>query len=185
MKIVPPTDQLQRRWDHVTKSIAIIGTCHRAVHKGVAFHTVYSELIGAGDTGYLVFETGDRYVHLKGIVVAADGEKFLAEFLEDVTVEDGTLLTGHNRNRNSLNTPTMTVRHSPTSVSGGVLLDQFYMPGGYGTLPHAPTIGADVSDDLEWILKPNTVYVFALTNNGESDATVYIKVTWTETDEEA
>lgn len=148
---------------------------HHAVHEGIAYDLNIYSTVTNGTPKYCQFKTGAGYIHLKQKVIVNGTDTLLCQFIEAPTVTDGTTTaTVNNRNRNSANTTTMTVYTNPTAVSGGTILEYDYLSG------TNQSAAAPAGSTLEWILKPNTSYVYKLENATAGTATFLSKLLWYE-----
>jgi len=160
--------------DDISGVLSTIAVEHANIHKGVLFSLLHKVDITAGSTAYIQLKTGSKTVHFKPTNIATDADKFAVEFLEDPTLTDGTTpITLINRNRTSSNTPEIAAYSNPTGVSGGTKIDEFYVGGTVGQ----KIVGGDVIAGVnEFVLKPNTDYIYKITNEGTSDGAVMIRM---------
>jgi len=180
MGYVPPEDQWQRQFDAIDDAVTTILAEHRMVHKGRLFSTFIKTSIDADASYYVGIQTGTKIPHLKQAWISTDAEKITIELIEGATFTDGDAVPVFNRNRNSDETPEVTVAKGVSSVSGGMVIDTDYIGGGASGGPFAMALGSEVAGVTEWNLKPNENYVLKFSNKGASTATVLVKLIWYE-----
>lgn len=158
-KIVTSQDEIKDRFDleGYTKSI---DREHDETHKGNSFRVCNrADVLDDGNID-LVLETGSKKCHLIfGANVEANAD---IDFMEGVvvTAATGTELPVRNKNRSSSKLSTAIALLAPTITDLGTLIQPLFVPGGSGGIPN----GGAGQERLEWILKPNTKYLFRLTN---------------------
>ncbi len=158
--------------DTTTGSLSIIDIAHTLIHNGRHFVIQdYKLSLGNGASYEFVFTTPDtlRRIHWNYEIDIEDDASVVIK--EDVTASGGTSITPVNNNRNSGNASTMTVVHTPSSVSGGTVIAQQRKGLGAGI----NVIGGVVRSDGEIVFKQNTKYSVKITNN----AATAKKVNWT------
>ena len=147
------------------------------VHDGVAFNFSFVGSISA--TTYLLGRTNGKTVHLLGYHLVAASNAVLVEFFEAPTVTaDGTAQTVVARNRIDPSSPNLQVFSGSTVTADGVLLNASKI---FASGSGANRVGGDTTIPIEWLLKPNTDYVFKLTPAGTTE--VSADFTWVETTE--
>lgn len=180
---VSTDDPLRLALERVTNGQRSISTDHANIHAGISYSFPTKFTIAAAGIAYLEFQTPVKgYVHFKPMNFSADGPKILVQLYEAPTLTPGSVQVVQNRRR--LGTPptaSSVVRINPTGVSGGTLLDQDYIGGGVG-IGGILSSGGNASNDNEWVLAQNTLYLLKLTNNGSSSADVNMKLFWYEED---
>jgi len=147
------------------------------VHDGVAFSFSYVGSI-SGVT-YLLGRTNGKVVHLLGYHLVAASNAVLVEFFEAPTVTNaGTSQAVVARNRVDIKTPAIEVFAGTTVSADGVLLNTTKI---FASGSGANRVGGDATIPIEWLLKPNTDYVFKLTPAGTTE--VCADFTWVETED--
>lgn len=160
--------------DSVSDTLNTIAIEHANIHQGILFSVLHKMSIATGTTAYIQIKTGSKTVHFKPTNLATDADKFAIEFLENPTLTDGTIpITVVNRNRTSDNLPETVFYSDPTNVSEGIRIDEFYIGGSVGRKATGGDIIAGVN---EFILKPNTNYVFQITNEGTTDGVIMMRM---------
>lgn len=107
------------------------------------------------------------------LVVSADNGPLLIEMMEGATLTAvGTILSSTNLNRNSLNPEETVVSVGPTTSSTGTRIWVRLVPGGKD--------GSAGGGSMAMILKPNTAYLFRITNNGNQTANYSWELMFTE-----
>jgi len=180
MGYIPPEDQWQRQFDVIDDAVNVILAEHRMVHKGRFFSIFVKTDIDADASYYIGIQVGTKIPHLKQAWCSTDAEKVTVELIEGATFTDGTAVPVFNRNRNSSETPEVTVVKGVSSVSGGVVIDSDYLGGGASEGPFAMALGSEVAGVTEWNLKPNENYVLKLLKKGAASATALVKLIWYE-----
>ena len=147
------------------------------VHDGVAFNFSFVGSISA--VTYLMGRTNGKVVHLLGYHLIAASNAVLVEFFESPTVtSDGTQQSAIARNRVNPQSPHLTIFSGTTVSADGVLLNKSKI---FASGTGANKVGGDTTIPIEWLLKPNTEYIFKLTPSGTTEITA--DFTWVETDD--
>lgn len=136
---------------------------HEQTHMGNMF--VWGEVavsIAAGATLDYGFVTGSKMVHTHPARIVTSADKLTYTVYEGATYSGGTAMTLQNKNRNSLYIPLCSVTKAPTVTATGTSFVCYYLPGATGV--GGTRTGSDVSEDEEWVLKPNTKYLVRFTN---------------------
>lgn len=116
------------------------------------------------------FEVAAKEIALKPLTITCD-QLIKFEIFEGSTATNGTTsLTISNQNRESPQTPTLSIFSDPTNISGGTLLRTRIEGTGSNSKPVG--IGVD-ANELGWQLKPNTKYIAKFTNIGTQTANVF------------
>ena len=139
----------------------VMGEIHAMIHAGKFFTVCHYDaaVVDDGDIEVII-SAGAKSVHCRH-TFAAGGDAVCALFEQTVTSADGTALTPHNRKRIDPASPVASFFHTPTITGDGVQLGQNFMPGGTGGNFSA---GGQAAGFEEWILAPNTKYLYRLTN---------------------
>ena len=160
--------------DPYMHALTTIGELHRAIHDGMVFNWT-GKTTGLVTTGVAEFllVTGDREIHLHRTTLNfGAGDIDVVGYGGVTTSADGTEDTSiRNVNTTSTNTtPSLTAYSAPTVTDTGDLLHtQWVVPTASGTgQSQGGLSGAEAGE--EWILKPNTKYLWRITNN--SGATI-------------
>ena len=149
---------------HIPRS-ATITQDHINIHLGNGFTLAeYHEgLANSGVLNHLIV-TGYYPVHIRQLIVETTQAPVVMDYFEDTTVSaNGTLNPVANNNRTSTKTATAAVYEGPTITTDGTAMGSTLIPttakdsGGVGFLKGG-----------EWILKPNSNYLFRVTNNSGS-----------------
>ena len=167
--------------DLINKAQVYMDWEHHAIHEGIAFNLNVYSTVAFGTPKYCQFKTGSKYVHLKEKTIVDGSDTLLCQFIEAPTVTDGTtLVPTYNRNRNSSTTSVMVIYSDPTNISGGTILEYDYIFGADNALGGAQVSSPGAFMNLEWVLKPNTTYIYKLENLGDGTATFLSKLMWYE-----
>ena len=149
---------------------------HLFIHKGEMFRYRDAITLGSGvSQDYLLTTPATPWPHLN---MTADGTAVTSFLMYEATDKTGTTLqTAFNANRNSANTPLMTVHKGTTGgTTDGTQL--FVYSSGVATSgsSRAPS---DVEFAGEWMLKANTKYIIRITS-GTSGNLCNISLEWYE-----
>lgn len=156
-------------------NVATIDMANTSVHKGIAFEYSSTGTIAAGQSVYMMGRTGTKVTHLSSYFVRGSGSPLTIQFFENPTVTaNGTLQEPIPRNRIASVPPLMHVYAGPTISNDGSLLSTHVV---FGANKDAS------SDDLksEWLLAPNTNYIFKLTNGASQSVQFSAGFLWLET----
>ena len=157
---------LVRVMDAVVHAITVETVLHRLTHDGMVFSSTGKNtgLANAGVADFL-FVTGDLPVHLnKATLFPGDGDVDFVAYENTVTSNDGGAVPVLNVNRDSSNLPKVKLYGAPAVTSVGDLIHTTW------AVPTASS-GANqqgvmnVSQGEEWVMSPNTKYLFRITNN--------------------
>lgn len=166
----------------VTGGNMTISSDHAAIHAGYGFSAnVRNTSVADASTLLLEFKTpasSDTVVHMKSWEAWGEGGKNTFELLEAPTLTTGsTAITPVSRRRIGVPpTSACTLKSDPTSISAGTSLEATLFGGGGA----GPGGGGNRSADLEFVLKPNTTYLFRLTNNSGAAKGLSLWVFWYE-----
>ena len=143
-----------------SQSLPTITEPHLFIHKGEMFRYRDSITIGSGvSQDYLITSPVTPWPHLNMI---ADGTALTSFVMYEDTDKIGTTLqTAFNANRNSANTPLMTIHKGTT---GGTTDGTQLFIYSSGTSVGSSKSPADVEFAGEWILKSNTKYIIRITS---------------------
>lgn len=143
------------------RSIITLDWVHYQVHIGMMYTTEHTASVANTNSLDLLITIGDNEFHATFAIQG--GGQMTAYLYESPNASGGTPLTLYNMNRDSSNTSTVTVAHTPTVVSTGTtaIINGRLIPGGTS----APTrLGGAARENTEWILKPGLKYLLRLTN---------------------
>lgn len=137
------------------------------IHSGVAFDVSgYTASLANGSSLIFLGKTGAKQVHFHGFNIVTSAGLATIEFFEGTTVSaNGTAVSTPNKNRNSTTTATMQVYSGSTVTSNGTLLASRHILSVGGG---AHIEGGEANVSSEWLLKPNTNYMFKITNSSGS-----------------
>lgn len=160
--------------DEFNKALVVQDEVHHNIHRGIFFSA--SDLVlslANNDSEELILSTSG-VVHMRATISAS--AQSLIRFFEGTTVSaSGAQVPLYNRNRlSSIASGTMGVFRAPTVSDDGTLLLETFGPG--GTKKNA--VGSESSAFHEWILRPDTIYLFRITNTsgGVEDISIEIDV---------
>ena len=168
------------RLDEITRALCYISTPHHEIHEGDAFVLSQSLSIPAANDYEIRIQTPDtvEWSHME--FEAVNDASLTVSFYETTTLTDvvGNRLTPINRNRNSSNTSSLTICHTPGGSGDGTLIwiksigSSFPLSGGGST-----------ETRREFILKQNTAYLLRLA--GSSGDALNYEINWYEHTNEA
>lgn len=143
-------------------ALVTVDAIHRQIHIGRLFEAGhYATGIANAGTVDILIVTAINSPHVR-FQIGASGAA-TAQLYEDVSASaNGTAVSSFNRNRNSANTVTTTLFHTPTITNTGTALMLEYLPGGEASGNR--TVGSTLPTFEEWILKPATKYLVRITN---------------------
>lgn len=158
--------------DTILNALISIDVFHSKIHGGDAFRAWHKVTGIANSATYdILFSVpAATYPHLRKAAIVTAGP-FDADMYEDTTTSaDGTEITTHNINRNSLTTAGMDIFYSPTVTDAGSQIDYCYLSG---TKKEA---GSSKDMVEETIFKPSTKYLcrFTNTSGGAADLIVHL-----------
>jgi len=169
------------KFDDYAHAVSVINTAHRHVHDGFFFHMSGRTSLGIGATyNMLISVPAGCYPHFQDIIFnIGDSPGDIFVFEGTTTSADGTPVTAFNRNRNSANTPSLQVFHTPTITGDGSQIHDRYIVdnGGLGS----NQIGVYRSaQGEEWVLKPDTKYLVRYVNNSGNAIILGFEGAWYE-----
>lgn len=162
--------------DGVSSAIKTIEIEHAEVHEGELYHfSGISAAIDPAASYALQFTTpASADIHLKAAYFSVTGaQKSQAEvqLSEGATLTGGTAGTAVNRNRQSTNVSTVTLKYGVTISNAGTILDN----GSFGG-----TNGGEDGRNTEMVLAKSTTYCFKGTNRSSGAATISFYIEWYE-----
>lgn len=171
--------------DNATTGIKTILTDHNLIHKGQAFTVSNKVDIAASKVAGLSFLTpADKYVHFKPSGIASSGGPITVSLLEDYTFTGGSDFPPVNRRR--VGTPTaaetvVKVAADITAAAGTnpVSMEMLLIPSSTQGQTKLEAAGGSTE---EWVLKPGTSYLLAISNPTASTVTVGYSLFWYEED---
>lgn len=175
-------DECLRGWDKFVHALTVMDHEHRMIHDGMAFHATHRavSLANGASHDHLIAVPAGSYPHITAVIASlADSPCDILSYEGVTTSDDGTAIAMFNRNRNSTNTPNITLTHTPTITDLGTLIHDRFVPdaGGQGSNDIgivSPNFGE------EWILKPSTKYLVRITNNSGGAITITEEHLWYE-----
>lgn len=148
-------------------SISIIDHTHKKIHEGKGFtHSDIHYGLIAGGTSIHLIKVGVNPIHIRSFKIETTGAPVTLEYYEGADIStNGNVLGIGNNNRNSLVETTTGLFEGPTIVDNGDRLGGNIIPS-VGSKSGGDT---DIITGGEWILKPNTNYLYSVKNNDNSD----------------
>ncbi len=149
------------------------------VHQGNYFSTSHIfETVTGGSSVYGLLRTNS--VELHAILTCSAGADAFAYLYEGADITDtGTESTIFNHNRTSSKSATAQAFTGPTFNSKGTAISPGeFLPGGTRRFNSVGSASPAVRE--EWILKPNTDYLFEVVNKGSGDEPICITTTFYE-----
>lgn len=150
--------------DDVIGAVKIIDVDHHEIHEGESYvATYFTSGVGSGsnvDVRVLAPDTSTR-IHMLASAFGSVEFEFLIYEAGNVTV--GTDLDAINRDRNSANTATIEIAHTPTVTTTGNLI----WNGRFGA---GVKSGGEIRGENEFILDQNGTYLFRVTSRAASNS---------------
>lgn len=162
--------------DKKTNALVQVEHVVHDLHEGVMFYRDYPNAAMADtDVIEMLISVPATEKSIHAVVGGASTGEVTFEFFEGTsTSNDGTVITGFNRHRESGNSPEVVVTHTPTVSDAGTLLQTKY----FGAAGVVAQQGDDIRGVNEWILKSNMKYLLRLTAHDALKGRLYIN--WTE-----
>lgn len=164
--------------DEITGALAVIDIVHHEAHEGELFSAGYMSphAVPVADDGNIdvVITTGVRYCH--AIAQGSFGGDFEGYLYEEADITGGVAIPVRNHKRVGGIATTVTAVHSPVVNDVGTLLESAFVPGGSRNFDPGSTSG----QRSEWILRPNTIYLYRLTNRAGSAQQGSLGIIWYE-----
>lgn len=162
-------------YDTISNSIVAISHSHEEIHAQKSYTISMVSDILATNTLYCQITAPDTAIRchwIMGCNTSVNG--ITITLYESPTTSGGTSVTAYNRDRNSSNTATATVVHTPTVTATGTTIL-------FSTHLDASKFGSGGERAItEWILKQNTKYLIAITADAAGTATFSGKMDWYE-----
>ncbi len=171
-------------FDKAARTNPALSSEHAHIHRGEAFGMVFSTDLQHSTSELIQLKTGDKYVHLKDRLYSVEkGEWLLSLWEEPSSLTDGvTPISVHNKNRNSDVVSSVELFSGALNLIGGTMINEMYFNPG----DRAQSDGAQTgNDEEEWVLKPNSVYVFKMERlpaTGSTALSIYTRWFWYETE---
>lgn len=168
------------RQDHDYNGLVVVDAFHHLIHEGKAFvYPNYDNDIDIASPKYFRIVTGaNKEVHFDfSCTLLAAGTISLAE--SPTTSGNGTNVSAAiiNLNRRSSNTPEVTIFEDPTVTGQGIQIGLWRIgtAGGFAN----SSVGGQGSNRQEYILKPNTVYLFKILTTADNNQS-WLEFRWYE-----
>ena len=168
--------------DQKAGSLYAIDTQHAKTHEGRAFGIgmLFASVANGANADILIRVNASVEMHAE-FAGASTGAAW-AYLLEAAAVTgSGTEITAYNRYRESNNAVNGTFYHTPTLANTGTTLITTLIPGATNRKASG---GGNASGRVEWILKPDTVYVMRLINKAGTGAMMSMNADIYEIDED-
>lgn len=172
-----------KSFDTFAYAMTNIDEPHRMIHDGFMYSIEHSQgnVANGASLDILLSVPAVTFPHLRQIGVRVEDTPCTLFFYEDVeTSNDGSSLSVYNRNRNSSNTPSTVATVGPTVSDTGTELEQRLLPTSGGFFSVAGVAAEGFSE--EWVLKPDTKYLWRVTNNAGSAIDITVDILWYEID---
>ena len=170
------------RLDRITGAQQILTTDHALIHDGRGY-SVDTRDLALADSAYLTvaIKTDPAvYIHMKNYSAWTDSDYCLFTIQEGATITGGTL-AGQNRNRVTSELLKSEIKTGVTISAAGAELEGQIISGGSGV--GGTSQSGERNVDIEWVLKPDTQYVFKLLNSSGGAAKAFMWVFFYEEDE--
>lgn len=158
--------------DTDSKALGTIEQEHLKIHAGKLFtFSNKTTLSNGGGVAEFVGEVpAGSYPHYRKLLIESSGGPFDIEFFEAPTYTGGTPVVPVNNNRNSVITPELVIKTSPSVSDPGTRLEIVYIDGS----KQVGAIGSDAAN--EWVLAESTNYLIRITNNTSGGGTSVFSV---------
>lgn len=169
--------------DTFTSYLINITGDHAHIHQGKAYSVpiMISNLASSG-TSKITFLTpavANGYVHWRPSSISTSGDKVTVNLYEGSSGNSGgSTETAINRNRNSSNTSTVTIKSGVTVSTNGTKIGSTYLGGGTGV--GQSRSGSEMGEDNEFVFKPSTLYTIEVINGSGSANNIAIRLFWYE-----
>ena len=145
--------------DQYTGALRISQADTAAIHASQAFTHSSRNTLAIASSAYLLFITGALPCHMSNNILNANDAPLDINFFEAPTItSNGVALPSMSRNRYQQGTPLGQVYGGPTFSAKGLQLSTDSIYGGFKA-------GASMNNGVEWLLAPNTKYLFEVINN--------------------
>lgn len=162
------------RIDECTRGMLSIDYIHYQIHKENAYSAYYTTDIANGGTINILMATdADSVGSFTGSVdVELETHIVLYEGVTATATDNSIPL--YNRYRDSTNTPTLTITHSPTGITTGIVKLFEAHPGS------GKKAGGSRGDGQEWRVRADTKYLLQIVNIATSANYVTVFISWLE-----
>ena len=193
-------DYLKDAVERVTKAFAIINTDHKYIHEGIAYkaHLSIGDLAANSSISYSFKAPEKHYVHFKNFKLYGVGATLKMELIRGTeddplvidnpdsgTIDGDDLVGPHSVNDFKVIETGVTIGKTPTYTTNqdGETWDQVVLPGS-STNQFQSSDQTSVSDNFEYVMKPDGYYVITIINTSSADAAedVGLEMFWYEED---
>lgn len=158
-------------------SMSIAGKFTKAIFLGIGFKAHFENTsLAGGSKQYIQLKTGDACNHLLARKIVGIGDALKISIYEEPTdITDGdSSIDIYNADRQSDNTPEMTLYDNPTVTDAGSNIIDVDL------LPSTKKSGDTAYDESEWFLKENVDYLIEIENIGSNSVNLLIDLLWYE-----
>jgi len=161
--------------DDLTGAQVVLSEEHHMTHEGFMYHASgkVTGMVDSNVDDFLLVTPAGNYPHMQRLRFDFGAGDIDVQSYEDVTTSaDGSSLSSSivNTNRDSANTPNLTLFSGPTVTDIGTLLHTTWAPPTATGNGQSANGISQIEAGEEWILKPSTKYLVRITNN--SGATI-------------
>jgi hypothetical protein len=171
------------KFDPFVHAVTVISEPHRMGHDGFMYHTTVKKtgILNAGVEEFLLKVPAATFPHLNRIRLNVGAGDIDVVLFEGTTVSaDGAPVVVQNTNRNSANTPDVTLFDGPTITLAGTAIHSHWIPPtGAGIGMTSDGVSNAVAGE-EWVLAPSTNYLIRITNNSGATITAWTELLWYE-----
>ena len=176
-------DYLNGFEERVTGAVRSIDTDHAYIHEGIMFSTYELQVISAGGTNKISFQTPaaerGQYIHWRPSLVSTSGDRVSVTLYEGNSDPVGGLaMSIINRDRLASRSAFTTVKSGVTISTSGTAIDATYIGGGVGQ--GQSRSGAETGEKNEIVMKQGTNYSVNTYNGSTAAGTVFLKLLWYE-----
>lgn len=160
--------------DETTGAAVSLDLEHHEIHEGDSYVAFYSATgVGVGSNVDVRITAPNTTTRIHFVFEVIGTVEYEVLWCENGNVTSGTSVTAYNRERNSANTATLVVAHTPSVVSVGTQIDGWRV--GLGKT------GGEVRGLSEWVLTQGYTYLLRVTSQAASN-NISVHMDWYEED---
>jgi len=178
-------DEELYKFDKYAHAVTVISEPHRMNHDGFMQSVTYKRtaLADAASQDFLLAVPALTWPHLnKAMIRIGRGDVDILAYEGPTTTAAGTVLTPFNTNRSSSNTPNMVITRDPTVTVVGTLMQHQWLPPTIAGTGGSASGVSEAEAGEEWLLAPDTDYLWRITNESGAAVDLAIEILWYELD---
>lgn len=163
-------ENIGRTFDPTSGRPIVVDPFHAELNSGDmwSIYQVNPALATGGIMYYEIRVSPDYEADVEGFEIFCTDLYVEVALIEDPTLTTGaTAITPRNLKRASSKVANTVYKSNPTGISGGTIIDLFYVGGGTGV--GATKSGGQLHSQLGWLLNPDTNYLLRLTNKASGN----------------